>query len=487
MLANCIHSFSHSSLFLLIIIDLFELVLLYKYKLFKGGILDKIRELIKKCILGTEFDGKTYLVGGYVRDLVMDKGHLSNDMDIVVAIPNGGVLLSQYLYEKGVSSEPVIFESFGTSMIQINGYSIEFVMARKESYRDKSRKPDVEAGTIEDDIYRRDFTINSLLQEVVSGEIIDISGYGYSDIEEGIIRSTSDPGIIFVEDPLRILRAIRFAARFNYKIESNTEFGMKEHVDKLEYISKERIKDELTKILIGDNVGYGLNLLQDTGVMKYILPDLVNLRNLEQNKYHFGDVWNHTVVVVENTPIDLETRMGALLHDVGKYKSRTEDSKGIHFYKHESYSAEIAFEMLTNLRYSKQFIVNVCNLIKNHMKFKNSGYLAENLTNKTLRKIYYHIGDLIDKLLDLVHADNVSHATDFNMPRQVEFIRKRLDKIKEEYNDTPFPLSGHDIMNTFEISEGELIGEFLKQAREIWLEHPDISKEKLLRELEKKK
>ncbi len=447
--------------------------------------MDKVRELIKKCIVGTEFDGKTYLVGGYVRDIIMGKQHQSQDMDIVVSIPNGGILLSQYLYEQGISSEPIVFENFGTSMIRIDGYNVEFVMTRKESYRDKSRKPDVESGTIEDDIYRRDFTINSLLQEVVSGEILDISELGISDINNGIIRSTSDPDIIFVEDPLRILRAIRFAARFNYSIEENTLSGLMKHVNKLEYISKERIKDELTKIMVGNNVGYGLNLMLDTGVMEYVLPQLKGLKNLEQNKYHFADVWNHTIAVVENSPADLEVRIAALLHDVGKQCCRTVDEKGVHFYKHESYSAKLAYEMLSDLRYSKQFILHVSALVKNHMRFKNSGNCAENLTDKRLRKIFYEIGELIDKLIQLVHADNISHAPEFNMPNQAECLWKRINKIKEEYNKTPFPLTGHDIMDAFRIQEGEIIGVYLKKARELWLEHPEMDKDKILEELNK--
>ncbi|MBN2829326.1 MAG: CCA tRNA nucleotidyltransferase [Candidatus Cloacimonetes bacterium] len=445
--------------------------------------MDAIRELIKNSIINTEFENCTFLVGGYVRDKVMNRESKSDDMDIVVALPEGGIKLARYLHEQGISSEPVIFENFGTAMVRINHYSIEFVMTRRESYRDKSRKPDVAHGTIEDDIFRRDFTINSLIQNVVTGEILDLSGNGFKDIEEGVIRSTSDPDIIFVEDPLRTLRAIRFAARFHFRIEEVTASGMKKHADKLRFISRERIKDELSKILVGDNVSYGLNLMLEMGIMEFVFPKLINLKNLEQNKYHFGDVWEHTLRVVENSPRDLEVRMAALLHDVGKQSCVSEDDKGIHFYGHELISADISQEMLTDLRYSKIFIANVCILVKNHMRLKGAGKLGEKLTDKTLRRIYHQLGDLTDKLFDLVHADNVSHASEYNLPLQIQGLKTRLMKIKDDYSGKPFPLTGHDVMKTFGIKEGEEIGQIINEAKELWLEHPEWDKEKLLKEL----
>jgi poly(A) polymerase len=445
--------------------------------------LEKTRELIKNCITKTEFENKTFLVGGYVRDQVMDNDSSSDDMDIVVALPDGGIRLARFLYEKGVSSEPIVFENFGTAMVRINGHSIEFVMTRKESYRDKSRKPDVELGTIEDDIFRRDFTINSLIQNVVTGEILDISGNGIEDIKNGIIRSTSNPDIIFVEDPLRTLRAVRFATRFKYQIEEITADGMKRHADKLHFISRERIKDELSKILISNNVAYGLNIMLDLGIMPYVLPKLVALKDLEQNKYHFGDVWEHTLRVIQNTPPDLEIRMAALLHDVGKQYCVSEDEKGIHFYGHEQIGADLTQDMLTELRYSKIFVANVSALVKNHMRLKGAGENGEKLTDKTLRRIYHQMGNLIYKLLDLIHADNVSHADEYNMPLQVQGLKTRLERIKEEYSGLPFPLSGHDIMEAFDIEEGEKIGDIMKEAQELWLEHPDWDKQRILEEL----
>jgi poly(A) polymerase len=408
--------------------------------------LEKTRELIKNCITKTEFENKTFLVGGYVRDQVMDNDSSSDDMDIVVALPDGGIRLARFLYEKGVSSEPIVFENFGTAMVRINGHSIQFVMTRKESYRDKSRKPDVELGTIEDDIFRRDFTINSLIQNVVTGEILDISGNGIEDIKNGIIRSTSNP-------------------------------------DKLHFISRERIKDELSKILISNNVAYGLNIMLDLGIMPYVLPKLVALKDLEQNKYHFGDVWEHTLRVIQNTPPDLEIRMAALLHDVGKQYCVSEDEKGIHFYGHEQIGADLTQDMLTELRYSKIFVANVSALVKNHMRLKGAGENGEKLTDKTLRRIYHQMGNLIYKLLDLIHADNVSHADEYNMPLQVQGLKTRLERIKEEYSGLPFPLSGHDIMEAFDIEEGEKIGDIMKEAQELWLEHPDWDKQRILEEL----
>jgi poly(A) polymerase len=447
--------------------------------------LDKIRDLIKESIKNTEFENNTFSVGGYVRDQVMNRQSASEDMDIVVSLPEGGIKLANYLYSTGVCSKPVVFVNFGTAMVKMQGYTVEFVMTRKESYRDKSRKPDVQLGTIKDDIFRRDFTINSLIQNVISGEIIDISGYGLSDINDGIIRATSDPNIIFVEDPLRTLRAIRFAARFNFKIEEETANGMKKYADRLQNISKERIKDEISKIMVGENIGYALNLMLELNIMNYVFPELTKLKNLEQNKYHFADVWDHTVMVVENSPADLEIRMAALFHDIGKQCCMSKDEKGIHFYGHDKESVKLSSRLLTELKFPKIFVANVSILIKNHMCLKSSGKNGEILTDKKLRKIYHQLGDFVDKLLDLIHADNISHAVEYNLPGQVSHLRERLKRIKDEYSLKPFPLSGHDIMEAFRIKEGEIIGEWMTKAKDLWLEHPDWNKQRLIEELRK--
>ncbi len=206
-----------------------------------------IIKIISEAIKGTSFENNSYIAGGFVRDLVM--GKKSNDLDIVVALENGGEKLAEFLFEKGASSKPVIFERFGTALAIINGHKVEFVMTRKESYRARSRKPDVQIGTLKQDVFRRDFTINSLLMNISNNEILDITEKGFADIKNRIIRSSSEPSIIFAEDPLRMLRAVRFSVELNFNIESETVKGIKFNVDKLEDISWERKRDELSNRL----------------------------------------------------------------------------------------------------------------------------------------------------------------------------------------------------------------------------------------------
>ncbi|RLC50195.1 MAG: tRNA nucleotidyltransferase, partial [Candidatus Cloacimonadota bacterium] len=200
--------------------------------------MENVLKKIADAIVGTEFENKTFAVGGYVRDLLMKRQ--TEDLDIVVNLKNGGIKLAKFLFEKGISSKPIVYENFGTAMVKIAGYQIEFVMTRRESYRDKNRKPEVEFGTLEEDVFRRDFTINSLLLNISANEILDLTGKGKSDIQNGIIRSTSDPKIIFGEDPLRMLRAVRFAVQLDFEIEKETQKGIIENASKLQFISAER-------------------------------------------------------------------------------------------------------------------------------------------------------------------------------------------------------------------------------------------------------
>lgn len=444
--------------------------------------MNNVIRIIANAIHETEFKNNTFIAGGFVRDRVMGKE--SNDLDIVVSLPNGGIALAQLLYEKGLSSRPVIFERFGTAQVIISGYKIEFVMARKESYRYKSRKPNVIQGTITEDIYRRDFTVNSLIMNIMNEEIQDITGKGIADIKTKIIRATSQPDIIFEEDPLRMLRAVRFAVQLNFSIEERTMNGIIQNAQMLKHISRERVRDELIKILLSPAPSDGIRILAHSGIMQYVIPELVLLDGAQQNKYHDKDMLGHTLEVLQNTPDDLVLRLSALLHDIAKPQTKTVDKKGIHFYRHEIAGAKRTRKILNDLKFPKETITKVTKLIKNHMRLKAFGDTLENFSDVAVRRLIIQLDSELESLLSLIHADNISHAKPYCLVNQIPNLKKRIASNLKKINGKMLPVTGKDIMLHFEMSEGQNVGKILDQAHEIWLKHPLWDKTEILNEIE---
>ena len=241
----------------------------------------EIKEALKEAIRGTDYENRTYIVGGAVRDMVM--GVEIKDIDMVVNIPNGGLKLAKYLFNAGyLVHEPIEYPQYSVSMFVLKEFpdvEIEAVQTRSEKYTDSnSRNPETAFGSIEEDCIRRDLTINSLYMNVVTDEILDLTGRGIDDINNHIIRVTNnDPDIVFVDDPLRILRIVRFASRYGWKIDGPTYEAMKRNVDRLSIISIERINDEFSKIIICNHPKMALNLLRDIDAIKYIIPELESL------------------------------------------------------------------------------------------------------------------------------------------------------------------------------------------------------------------
>jgi len=440
--------------------------------------MENIITIIADNIRNTTFENNAYIAGGYVRDKVL--GKQSDDIDIVVSLPNGGIALAQHLYKHGVCSKPLIFERFGTAQVIISGYKIEFVMARKEYYKTENRKPNVQYSSITEDVFRRDFTINSLIMNVMDNKIIDITKFGIKDIKAKLIRATSEPDIIFNEDPLRILRAVRFAVQLQFNLEDKTLQGMIKNASMLNNISKERIRDELIKILLSPAPDAGIRLMTDHGIMKYVIPEVAKLKGEQQNRYHHKDVLGHTLDVISNTPADIDLRLAALLHDISKPQTKTIDEKGIHFYRHEAASAKRAIKILQNLKFSNKITSKVSRLIKNHMRLKSFGNDLQNLTNVAIRRLISQMQEDLEPLLKLIHADNISHASRYNLPEQIPNLRLRIAANLKKINGKKLPVTGKDIMLHFGLSEGENIGKVLKKAQEIWLAHPQWNKTEIL-------
>jgi len=444
-----------------------------------------MKDVIKRIadsITGTQFENYTYIVGGYVRDKIMEK--VSNDLDIVVELPDGGINLAHFLYHKGIASRPVIFKRFGTAQVVIDEHKIELVMTRKESYKINNRKPDVKPGTIEDDIYRRDFTVNSLVMNVMNKKIRDISGKGMPDIKAKIIRATSDPKSIFTEDPLRILRAVRFAVQLGFSIEEKTLAAIVANTQMLQHISRERIRDELIKILLSPAPAEGIRMMINYEIMQYVIPEIVCLNGAAQNKFHDNDMLSHTLQVVQNTPEDIILRLAALLHDIAKPQTKTQDKKGIHFYHHEIAGAKLSRKILTNLKFPTDTIGKVSKLIKHHMRLKAFGDDIETFSDVAVRRLMLQLDRELEPLLILIHADNISHAEEYNLPNQVANLKKRIVSNRKKINGKKLPVTGKDIMLHFGISEGQNIGKILKQAHDIWLKHPQWNKTEILNKIE---
>lgn len=460
---------------------------------------DKFLEIchyLKHILSNSDFDDNTYVVGGAVRDFVM--GNDIKDIDIVVSLPSGGINLAKWLYTNDfLVNEPVLYPTYGTSMFHLKEYpdiELEAVQTRKEQYKDKnSRNPETEYGTIQEDANRRDLTINALYYKITDGKIIDITNKGLSDIKEHIIRVTSEPDIVYSDDALRILRCIRFSSRFQWNIDSDTLNGMKRNVDRLSIITRERIKDELNKMLMTEKPSIALGIIRDIGAMKYIIPELEKTFELRQNRYHdFNTVWDHTLMTVDMSKPYLSLRVAALLHDVGKIVTYSTDDKGnIHFYGHELKSSEMSLAILKRLKYPNSFIHDVQIMIKNHMRTKLFGDTIEGVQTKTLFKMEYELGRRhFNNCLDLIDADNKSHGKKFCTPCQVENIRKRVDEYEQQgisLFDYKLPINGNDIMEILDIPPSRKVKECLQWIMKFVYNNPVISRKELLKQIKQYK
>ncbi|MCF7911124.1 MAG: hypothetical protein K9M99_01240 [Candidatus Cloacimonetes bacterium] len=401
-------------------------------------------EKIKKIITGTEFEGNTYIAGGYVRDLVLKNNN--SDLDIAVSLPQGGIRLAALLHRHKVATEPVIFEQFGTALVEMNGHKIEFVMTRNESYRKGSRKPTTNPGTLLEDISRRDFTINSLVMDILTGKILDLTGRGLKDIEDKIIRATSDPDFIFHDDPLRILRAVRFANRLQFKIEKLTAIAMKKDSGELAGISWERRRDEFIKILLSNTPQKGIELLFEYKLMQYIIPELDNQKdNINYNE-------------INALPASEEMRLAALLQNAA---IQTEE---------DIISIIIDRLRLSNrVKFKVNFLVKYC-----HCFAPANNCDSDDLQVRKL--IYDH-----QALLTLFIQYYTVFARSGNWQDQPQKLIAEIRGIETELEGRSFPLNGNIIKQEFEIPECEEIGRIKEKGLNIWLKRPDISKAELLK------
>lgn len=452
----------------------------------------EIRDFLRSAIEGTLWQGNVYVVGGCVRDELL--GLEIKDIDICVSLPGGGVRFAEWLRDQNLTKgEVAVYPSYGTAMVHLVAFpdvELEFVQTRKEKYIDKScRNPVTAFGSIEEDALRRDLTINSLSIDVSSGKVVDVTGRGIQDIKDHIIRTPVDPDMTYDDDPLRILRCIRFASRYGWDIDTETFEGMKRNVDRLSIICRERIQMELDKMLTCDHPVMAMELLRSTGAMKYVFPEFLETYGMTQNEYHSGTVWQHTMSVLGGLgSSDLKLRMAALLHDVGKVRSREESDGKIHFIGHESAGAQMAVAMLQRLRYSTSFIKEVAFLIEHHMFTKPWQDDLSGMKSKHLRKLQWLCGTekRFDDLMILVDADNRAHAPAFCMEGQISAILQRTEEMKSEGSalfDYRLPFDGQDVMKIKGLKPGPEVKEVLEYLMKLAFQDPLRSEEQWMKHL----
>lgn len=457
-----------------------------------------VLQFISEILQGSNFEGKVFLVGGAVRDKML--GLEVNDIDLVVNLPNGGISFAKWLTRKTGSFKeginPVIFTKFGTAKFNLRGVTfngedlseidIEAVMPRTEVYHEHSRKPEVDYGTLKKDAERRDFTVNSLMENLTNGKIMDFTGMGVSDINSGIVRIVLHPDRIFSDDPLRMLRGIRFAVKYNWKLPLYMVKAIKKNAVSIQKVSMERVRDEISKMLLFEKPDVAVRLLQITNLADNFVPELQKIVGLQQNEYHKWDVNRHSLEVLKLVKPELVNRLAALFHDVGKYATVQEIDGQIHFYNHEHVGAEITKKILSRLKYSKDTIDAVCLIIKNHSSLKRAGENGEIITDKKLRKLKHRLGKHLGATLDVIHADNRCHADEYCMPEQVPQIRERLETLDTPDQKIILPVNGFDLMERYGLKPGKEIGKLLYEVQEACFENPALSRQKAFDLLDEK-
>jgi putative nucleotidyltransferase with HDIG domain len=426
-----------------------------------------------------------YAVGGFVRDMAM--GKCSDDIDFLVdkeGDPNPGVSFCNILENTGIGKNKALYENFGTAKIDINNQKVEFCMPRSEKYDIDNRKPEVEKIDIKGDAIRRDFTINTLMLDLITTEILDPTGKGLEDIKNKIIRS-ANPNVnqMLIDDPLRALRAIRLSATKGFSIDPILETAIVNNIDRIKTISKERINVELDKILMADNGDiweHGVARL----LLNHIIPEMADMMLcMESEPWHFDEsVFDHTIRVIYNCPKDINLRRAALFHDIGKPKCRAVDDKNhSHYYGHEDIGATMANNIMQALRYSVNDTKIVSKIVHNHMR--PHLYDENKWGDKAIRKLIVELGDLLEPILQLAMADTIGQSNREIQTHKGETnemaLRKRIDEIKGKPIHYKPIVNGDRIQKICKKNPGKWIKDAMKFQMETLYSNPEISIENM--------
>lgn len=425
-----------------------------------------------------ELGQEVYVVGGFVRDYLLGRTQ-KNDFDFVVV--GSGIDLANKVHSKAKGASKLsVFKRFGTAMFKWEDTELEFVGARRESYSEDSRKPFVEDGSLEDDQKRRDFTINALaisLNSETFGDLIDPFN-GVEDLEAKIIRTPLAPDVTYSDDPLRMMRAIRFAAQLDFEIEEKSFQSIKDNAKRIKIVSNERVMDEFQKIMMTDRPSIGLKLLDDANLMQYILPELVALKGIEEVEgQKHKDNFYHTLEVVDNVSPHTDNvwlRWAALLHDIGKAPTKRYDKKvGWTFHGHEYVGSKMIYRIFKRLKLPLGAPLKyVQKIVK--LSSRPISLIDENVTDSALRRLLFDAGDDLDDLIKLCKAD----ITTKNLKKQKRFkenfvlVEAKIKEVEERDKVRNFqpPISGEEIMETFDLKPCKEVGVIKNAIKEAILD-----------------
>lgn len=422
-----------------------------------------------------EINTEVYMVGGVVRDLILKRQR--SDLDFLVI--GDSLSFAEHVAAKIGIQKVTKFKNFGTAHFNFQDYDIEFVGARKESYNRNSRKPIVEDGTFEDDIRRRDFTINAMaisLNENNFGELIDMFD-GYQDLQNKIIKTPLDPFQTFDDDPLRILRAFRFAAQLEFQVDESIMKAAKEMKERLRIVSQERITDEFLKILASPKPSIGLKLLFDSEVLQIIFPEIHNLAGVDQRQdYHHKDVFLHTLIVVDNISKETENvwlRFAALVHDIAKPPTKKfVEGIGWTFHGHEELGARMMKNIFHRMKLPMHKLEYVEKLVRLHLR--PIALAKEEVTDSAIRRLIVQAGDDLNDLITLCRADITSKN-----PQKVEKYLANYEAVmqkvlevqeKDKLREFQSPVRGEEIMKICNLKPSKKVGEIKKAIEEAILD-----------------
>lgn len=433
--------------------------------------------------IGKVADGlnqEVFVVGGYVRDVYLDRLDENQITDIDFVTLGSGISLARAVAKKIGAEDVSVFKKFGTAQVKYGGLDLEFVGARKESYRSNSRKPIVEDGTIEDDQLRRDLTINALswsLNRESFGVLYD-PFHGIRDLKEKIIRTPIDPETTFEDDPLRMMRAVRFASQLGFVIEEDTFAAIQKMAHRLSIISMERITDELNKIVLCEKPSYGFELLLKTGLLEQFFPEMVKLLGVdERNGQRHKDNFWHTLKVLDNVAEvsdDLWLRWAAIMHDIAKPPTkRFSKSAGWTFHGHDALGAKWTPKIFRRLGLPLDHRMKyVQKLVRLHLR--PIALVSDEVSDSAIRRLIYEAGDDIDDLMTLCRADITSKNE-----WRVKKYRRNFDRVEEKIKSVEEkdkmrnwtnPVSGEDVMDVFGVKPGPIVGRVKDQIKEAILD-----------------